>query len=274
MIRNEEDSFVRCRWKETCLPPNWEPNQSTHRTALQFISGKHLDWQLLLCLFSKTPFLDEAVGKGLQSAYTTYCCAANINPHEGLLIVKDPTLVRADQLTCLNLLSACMLELKRNWIISFRKDWTQRTILKCEWRGVDMIAFIPSFSNYFVVSTSQNKSVTQLDVFLLILCFYRFFGFDLWWNLGIFFCKKHHKSTWVDQSCHCTKRGNKTISALRWLGVSDEKWRHQITWLSYFCWTSHDVTKALSWIFMAAILDFRTLSKRCQSLFFRFKFVE
>ena len=29
-----------------------------------------------------------------------------------------------------------------------------------------------------------------------------------------------------------------------------------------------------SWIFMAAILDFRTLSKRCQNLFFRFKFVE
>ena len=35
---------------------------------------------------------------------------------------------------------------------------------------------IPSFSNYFVFSTSQNKSFTQLDVFLLILCFYRFFG--------------------------------------------------------------------------------------------------
>ena len=39
---------------------------------------------------------------------------------------------------------------------------------------------------------SQNKSVTQLDVFLLILCIYRFFGFNLWWNLGIFFHKKHH----------------------------------------------------------------------------------
>ena len=44
------------------------------------------------------------------------------------------------------------------------------------WRGVNRIAFIPSFNNYFVVSTSQNKSVTQLDAFLLILCFYRFFG--------------------------------------------------------------------------------------------------
>ena len=32
--------------------------------------------------------------------------------------------------------------------------------------------------------------------------------------------------------------------------------------------------KAPSWIFMAAILDFRTLPKRCQNLFFRFKFVE
>ena len=41
--------------------------------------------------------------------------------------------------------------------------------------------------------------------------------------------------------------------------------------LSYL---SCDVTKAPSWIFMVAILDFRNLSKRCQSLFFRFKFVE
>ena len=32
--------------------------------------------------------------------------------------------------------------------------------------------------------------------------------------------------------------------------------------------SSHDVTKAPSWIFIAAILDFRTLSKRCQNFFF------
>ena len=44
--------------------------------------------------------------------------------------------------------------------------------------------------------------------------------------------------------------------------------------LSYLIVTSHDVTKAPCWIFMAAILDFRALSKRCQNLFFRFKFVE
>ena len=41
--------------------------------------------------------------------------------------------------------------------------------------------------------------------------------------------------------------------------------------LSFF---SCDVTKAPSWIFMAAILDSRTLPKRCQNLFFRYKFVE
>ena len=35
--------------------------------------------------------------------------------------------------------------------------------------------------------------------------------------------------------------------------------------LSYHYHTSHDVTKAPSWIFMVAILDFRTLSKRCQN---------
>ena len=41
--------------------------------------------------------------------------------------------------------------------------------------------------------------------------------------------------------------------------------------LSYL---SCDVTKASSLIFMAAILDFRTLSKCCKNLVFRFKCVE
>ena len=49
--------------------------------------------------------LPRAVGKGLQSAYMTHCNAADINPHKRFLIMKDPTLVRAGQLTCLNLLS-------------------------------------------------------------------------------------------------------------------------------------------------------------------------
>ena len=44
--------------------------------------------------------------------------------------------------------------------------------------------------------------------------------------------------------------------------------------LSYLSCESYDVTKVPSWFFMAAILDFRTLSKRYQNLFFCFKFVE
>ena len=111
---DQEDSFVRCRWKETCPPPNREPNQSTHRITLQFISGKHPDCQLLLCLFSKIPFLDGAVGKGLQSAYTTQ---ADIDPHERLLIVKDPTVVRAGKFTCLNLLSRLPTQHQADFIV-------------------------------------------------------------------------------------------------------------------------------------------------------------
>ena len=41
--------------------------------------------------------------------------------------------------------------------------------------------------------------------------------------------------------------------------------------LSYL---SCDLTKVLYLNFMAAILDFRTLLKRCRNLFFLFKFVE
>ena len=44
--------------------------------------------------------------------------------------------------------------------------------------------------------------------------------------------------------------------------------------LLYSAVTSHDVTESPSWIFMAAILDFRTSSKRRQHLFFCLKFVE
>ena len=79
-------------------------------------------------------------GKGLQSAYTTHCNGADINPHERFLIVKDPTLVRAGQLTCLNLLSRlptqhladCVvgmyarIEEKFNYL--FREDLMQRII--------------------------------------------------------------------------------------------------------------------------------------------------
>ena len=138
-------------------------------------------------------------------AYTTHCNAVGINPREQFLIVKDPILVRAGQLKCLNLLSRLPKQHQADFVVRMYAGIEEKftSLLQerqdtannyCEWQGVNWTAFIPSFSNYFVVSTSQNKSITQLDVFLLILCFYRFFGFDLWWNLGIFFRKKHHKT--------------------------------------------------------------------------------
>ena len=136
----QEDSFVYCHWKETCLPPDREPNQSTHRFTLQFIFGKHPDCHLLLCLFSNISFLDGAVGKGLQSAFTTHCNAADINPHERFLIMKDPTLVKAAHLTCLNLPSRLPTQHQADFVVRMyagieeklnfwphRKDWTQWT---------------------------------------------------------------------------------------------------------------------------------------------------
>ena len=96
--------------------------------------------------------------------------------------------MRDDQLICLNLLSrllsqqqaVCLVRMyagiKEKFNSLPRERLGAANNFKCEWRDVTWIAFLPSFSNYFVVSTSQNKSVTQLDVFLLILCFYRFFG--------------------------------------------------------------------------------------------------
>ena len=88
------------------------------------------------------------------------------------------------------------------------------------------------FSNYFVASISQNKSFAQLDVFLLILCFYRFFGSICGGIWRFFYATEStanrsfaliaHESTKVGtKHAGC---GNKTIfSALRWLIVSDEK---------------------------------------------------
>ena len=96
--------------------------------------------QSLLCLYTKIPFLDGAVGKGLQSAYTKHCNGADINPHERFLIVKDPTLVRAGQLTCLNLLSRLPTQHQADFVVRInarieekfnsllREDLMQRTI--------------------------------------------------------------------------------------------------------------------------------------------------
>ena len=157
--------------------------------------------------------------------------------------------VRAGQLTCLNLLSRlpsqhqayCLVRMyawikeKFSSLLPERLDAAKN--FKCEWRGPTWTAFLlPSLSNNFVVLTSQNKSFTRLDAFLLIL-FLQIFRIDFWWNLGIFFRKKHHKPifrfdrTRVDHAARDAEI--KIFSALRWLVVSDMKWRHQITWIYY-----------------------------------------
>ena len=69
---------------------------------------------------------------------------------------------------------------------------------------------------------------TQLDVFYLILRFLQIFRIDLWWNLGIFFRKKHHKPILRFCGSHrsrprlAPKRRDaeiKLFSAQRWLVV-------------------------------------------------------
>ena len=66
-----------------------------------------------------------------------------------------------------------------------------------------------SFSNYFVVSMSQNKSFIQLDVFLLILCFYRFFGSICGGTWGFSFPKKTINQSFALITHESTKAGTK-----------------------------------------------------------------
>ena len=77
--------------------------------------------------------------------------------------------------------------------------------------GINRIAFIPSFSNYFVVWTSQNKSLTQLDVLLLILCFYRLLGLIcncIWW---FSFAKSTNNRSFALIARELTKVGTKRV---------------------------------------------------------------
>ena len=138
--------------------------------------------------------------------------------------------MRAGQLTCLNLLSRlpsqhqadCLVRVyagikdKFNSLLRERLDAANN--FKCEWQGVTWIAFLPSFSNHFVVSTSQNKSFTQLDVFLLILCFYRFFGSICGGIWGFSFVKSTSNRYFALIGRESTKAGDAEIelfSALR-----------------------------------------------------------
>ena len=173
------------------------------------------------------------MGKELQSAYTTHCNSAGINPHERLLIVKDPTLVRAGQLTCLNLLSRLPTQHQADFVVRmyarieekfnslFREDLIDAANNKCEWRGVNRIAFIPCFNNYFVVSTSQNKISHAFRCFLDIDLFFESICGGIW---GFSFAKSTTSSYFALIARELTKVGtkregceNKTIFCAHWL---------------------------------------------------------
>ena len=86
--------------------------------------------------------------------------------------------MRGGQLTCLNLLSRLPTQHQADFVVRMyarieekfnsllREDLIDAANNKCEWRGVNRIAFIPCFNNYFVVSTSQNKMSHAFRCFL------------------------------------------------------------------------------------------------------------
>ena len=76
--------------------------------------------------------------------------------------------------------------------------------------------FLTSFSNYLVVSMLQNKSFKQLDVFLLILCFYRFSDSICGGTSRFSFAKSNINPSFADtERAGC---GNETIFCLALIG--------------------------------------------------------
>jgi hypothetical protein len=90
-------------WKECSLSSGSDKSSNHHRIMLEFIPGKEPNSVDLHNKISKISSLEVAAKEGLRENYTSVPCFKN--PEEKFPIVNDPTLVRAGQLACIQLLS-------------------------------------------------------------------------------------------------------------------------------------------------------------------------
>lgn len=124
-------------WKEFSLSS--ETSSNHHRIVFEFIPGKEPSCVDLHDKISKISTLEMAAREGLREEYTSVPCLKN--PEEKFPILKDPTLVRAGQLACIQLLSELPEEVPRARFVvrmysgieeEFNRLLSERLQTKCE----------------------------------------------------------------------------------------------------------------------------------------------
>ena len=101
------------KWTEQCILPSDKP---PYRITVGLMRQRELKFRQLKELLLKIPPLKRAADGGLQA---TYPLSSHVhgNPEERYPVLKDPTLVRAGQLACLDLSTSLPPQNKTEYVV-------------------------------------------------------------------------------------------------------------------------------------------------------------
>ena len=101
------------KWTEQCILASDKP---PYRIMVGLIHQREPKFSQLKDLLLKIPPLKQAVDRGLQATYPP-SSHVHGNPEERYPVLKDPTLVRARQLACLDLLTTLAPQNKTEYVV-------------------------------------------------------------------------------------------------------------------------------------------------------------
>ena len=101
------------KWTEQCILASDKP---PYRITVGLIQQREPKFSQLKDLLLKIPPLKQAVDRGLQATYPP-SSHVHGNPKERYPVLKDPTLVRAGQLACLDLLTTLPQQNKTEYVV-------------------------------------------------------------------------------------------------------------------------------------------------------------
>ena len=101
------------KWTEQCILASDKP---PYRITVGLMSQREPKFSQLKELLLKIPLLKRAADRGLQATYPP-SSHVHGNPEERYPVLKDPTLVRAGQLACLNLLTTLPPQNKTEYVV-------------------------------------------------------------------------------------------------------------------------------------------------------------
>lgn len=101
------------KWTEQCIVASDKP---PYRITVGLMRQREVKFRQLKELLLKIPPLKRAADGGLQATYPL-CSHVHGNPEERYPVLKDPTLVRAGQLACLDLLTTLPPQNKTEYVV-------------------------------------------------------------------------------------------------------------------------------------------------------------